>query len=136
MIDQLKSIGIEKGKPFAPDAETTAILNAAATEARAFLDHMYEAGYPPFFPTAHWAVPAFPDLVKAGSSGYAETDIYPVDYRALTYSMGYIGIKRLGTAQTYLIANKDKGGEPLDGDKGYRLHVPPKVPVPRLSTGT
>ena len=129
MIDQLKSIGIEKGKPFTPDAETTAILNDAATEARAFLDQMYEAGYPPFFPTAHWAVPAFPDLVKAGSSGYAETDIYPVDYRALTYSMGYIGIKRLGTAQTYLIANKDKDGEALDGGKSYRLHVPPNVPV-------
>lgn len=129
MIDQLKSIGIEKGKPFAPDAETTAILNEAATEARAFLDQMYEAGYPPFFPTAHWAVPAFPDLVKAGSSGYAETDIYPVDYRALTYSMGYIGIKRLGTAQTYLIANKDKDGEALAGGRSYRLHVPPNVPV-------
>jgi hypothetical protein len=129
IIDQLKSIGIEKGKPFAPDSKTTAILNVAATEARAFLDHLYEAGYPPFFPTAHWAVPAFPDLVKAGSSGYAERDIYPVDYRALTYSMGYIGIKRLGTAQTYLIANKDKDGAPLDGSKNYRLHVPPKVPV-------
>src|SRR5208282_5897905 len=30
MIDQLKSIGIEKGKPFAPDAKLTAILNSAA----------------------------------------------------------------------------------------------------------
>jgi hypothetical protein len=74
-------------------------------------------------------VPAFPALVQAGSSGYAETDSYPVDARALTYSIGYIGIKRLGTAQTYLISSKDKDGAALDGDKTYRLHVPPNVPV-------
>ena len=35
MIDMLKSIGIEKGKPFNPEAETRDILNAAAQEAKA-----------------------------------------------------------------------------------------------------
>jgi hypothetical protein len=129
MIDQLKSIGIEKGKPFTPDAKTTAALNTAAAEALGVLDRMYDAGFPPFFPTSRWAVPAFPALVLAGSSGYGETDMYPVDYRALTYSIGYIGIKRLGTAQTYLIASKDKDGDAFDGSKPYRLQVPPKVPV-------
>jgi hypothetical protein len=129
MIDQLKSIGIEKGKPFNPDAGAIAILNSAAADARAVLDGMYDIGFPPFFTSSRWAVPAFPALVKAGSSGYAETDSYPVDARALTYSIGYIGIKRLGTAQTYLIAGKDKDGNAMDGDKIYRLHVPPNVPV-------
>ena len=129
MIDQLKSIGIEKGKPFNPDAKATALLNGAATEARGVLDRMYDAGFPPFFNSSRWAVPAFPDLVKAGSSGYAETDIYPVDARALTYSIGYIGIKRLGTAQLYLIAAKDKNGNAMAGGKTYRLNVPPNVPV-------
>lgn len=129
MIDQLKSIGIEKGKPFAPDPATTAILNMAAAEAGSLLDHNYDQGFPPFFPGSRWAVPAFPEAVKAGSSGYAETDIYPVDARALTYSIGYIGIKRLGTAQTYLIAGKDRKGVDLDGGKTYRLNVPANVPV-------
>jgi len=129
MIDQLKSIGIEKGKPFNPDAKATAVLNGAAADARGVLDRMYDLGFPPFFTSSRWAVPAFPDLVKAGSSGYAETDIYPVDARALTYSIGYIGIKRLGTAQTYLIAGKDKDGNAMAGAKTYRLHVPPNVPV-------
>ncbi|HEY1329478.1 MAG TPA: DUF1254 domain-containing protein [Casimicrobiaceae bacterium] len=129
MIDQLKSISIEKGKTFAPDAAMTAILNSAAAEARDVLDRNYDAGFPPFFATARWAIPAFPALVQAGSSGYAETDSYPVDVRALTYSIGYIGIKRLGTAQTYLIESKDKDGQAFAGSKIYRLHVPPKVPV-------
>jgi hypothetical protein len=129
MIDQLKSISIEKGKTFAPDAAMTAILNSAAAEARDVLDRNYDAGFPPFFATARWAIPAFPALVQAGSSGYAETDSYPIDVRALTYSIGYIGIKRLGTAQTYLIESKDKDGQAFAGSKIYRLHVPPKVPV-------
>lgn len=129
MIDQLRTIGIEKGKPFAPDAATTGILSAGVAEARALLDAKYDTGFPPFFPGSRWALPALPELVKAGSSGYAETDIYPIDARALTYSLGYVGIKRLGTAQTYLMESKDKDGGTLDGGKTYRLHVPPDVPV-------
>ena len=35
MIDFLKTIGIEKGKPFKPDAKTKSILDDAAREARA-----------------------------------------------------------------------------------------------------
>ena len=38
MIDPLKTIGIERGKPFAPDAETQAILAATRSEAKAWLD--------------------------------------------------------------------------------------------------
>jgi hypothetical protein len=38
MIDQLKSIGIEKGKPFKPDAETKATFDKAAEEAGALLE--------------------------------------------------------------------------------------------------
>lgn len=129
MIDQLRSLGIEKGKTFMPDAAATEALNAAASEARSVLDGMYDRGFPRFFPTSRWAVPAFPVLVKAQSSGFVDSDRYPVDARGLTYSLGYIGIKRLGTAQAYLIAEKDKDGGRLDGGKAYRLHVPPNVPV-------
>ena len=42
MIDMLKSIGIQKGKPFAPDEKTTGILNEGIAEARAWLDHRYK----------------------------------------------------------------------------------------------
>lgn len=140
MIDELKSIGIEKGKPFTPDAAPTGtlvnpdlataeILNAAAAEARDALDRMYDRGFPPFFPNARWALPAFPALIRAQASGFAERDSYPLDARALTYSLGYIGIKRFGTAQAYLIESKDRDGEGLDGREAYRLHVPPNVPV-------
>lgn len=136
MIDQLKTFGIEKGKPFSPDARTTDILNAAAKGAHDYLEVMYDTGFPRLNPDAHWAVPAWPDLVKAGSSGYIETNIYPVDARSLTYSIGYIGIKRLGTAQIYLISGKDKDGHALSGTETYRLHVPANVPTKQYWSAT
>ncbi len=41
MIDPLKSVGIEKNKPFEPDTETRYILIDAVQEARAWLDIQY-----------------------------------------------------------------------------------------------
>ena len=64
MIDMLKSIGIEKGKPFNPDAKTQEILNAAAREAHAWLDARYEVGFPSFYEGRHWA---FPALARTGA---------------------------------------------------------------------
>ncbi|WP_276480988.1 DUF1254 domain-containing protein [Paraflavitalea pollutisoli] len=136
MIDQLKTIGIEKGKTFNPDARTTDILNAAAEAAHDYIGVMYDAGFPPLNTDAHWAIPAMPDLVKAGSSGYVETDIYPVDARGLTYALGYVGIKRLGTAQIYLISGKDKDGKALNGAENYRLYVPANVPTKQYWSAT
>jgi hypothetical protein len=61
MIDSLKTLGIEKGKAFAPDAKTRGIMNEAAQEARQWLDIQYEASLsPPFYEGGHWALPAVP----------------------------------------------------------------------------
>ncbi|MOA57319.1 hypothetical protein D3C78_1814760 [compost metagenome] len=38
MIDTLRTIGIEKGKPFAPDPEMRKALDEAAAHAHALLD--------------------------------------------------------------------------------------------------
>jgi hypothetical protein len=101
MIDLLRPIGIEKGKPFKPDAKTTEILNTAAIQ-----------------------------------SGYAAPNQYPVDARGVIYTMGFIGIKRLGTAQFYLITIKDKDGHPLEGHKTYRLTVPANPPTKQYWSAT
>ena len=129
MIDELKSLGIEKGKPFNPDQKTEDILNAAATEAHALLSQQYDAGFPGFNPGIHWFAAARADLVKALQNGYANIDEYPVDARGVTYTLGFTGIKRLGTAQFYLMENKDKDGSPFDGGNSYRLTVPANAPV-------
>jgi len=53
----------------------------------------------------------------------------PVDDRAVAYSYAFIGIKRLGAGQMYLISIKDKDGNAFDGGKTYKLTVPPNAPV-------
>jgi hypothetical protein len=136
MIDQLKSIGIEKGKPFNPDAKTVEILKRAAIEGGEYLDNLYQIGFPPFFPTSRLALPAMQELVKEASSGYADANVYPVDFRALTYTIGYVGIKRLGAAQFYLMESKDKGGATFEGNRVYKLHVPANAPTTQYWSAT
>ena len=62
MIDMLKSIGIEKGSPFAPDDDAARILTDAAADGRAWLDAQYQRFFTnPFFPDTWWALPAPPN---------------------------------------------------------------------------
>jgi hypothetical protein len=130
MIDSLKSLGIEKGKPFKPDAATKKIFVAAARDAHEWLEQRYDAGFPPFFSAkSRWTYPAHPDVIKAQQNAFSEPDAYPVDWRGVGYSYAYVGIKRLGVGQMYLISIRDKAGKPFDGAKTYRLTVPPNAPV-------
>jgi len=129
MIDQLRAIGIEKGKPFAPDAAMKQALADSVGEAHAWMAAKYDAGLPPFFEGTHWTFPAHPELLKAASESFDSPSAYPVDWRGITYHYAYIGIKRLGAGQFYLINIKDKDGESYDGAKTYRLRVPPNVPI-------
>ena len=129
MIDQLKSLGIEKGKPFNPDARTRKLLDMATLEARAWLAAKYDAGWPSFFEGEQWRAAAPSEVVKAAQSAYADSDAYPSDLRGMVYSFAFVGLKRLGVGQFYLLAIKDKNGDSFDGGKTYRLCVPPNVPV-------
>jgi hypothetical protein len=130
MIDPLKSIGIEKGKPFSPDAKTQELLKAAAGEAHAWLDAKYDTAFsPPYFEGTRWAVPASHEVIEGLSTSFANPDSYPVDGRGLTYSFVYFSPKHLGTGQFYLMTIKDKAGEVFDGGSTYRLPVPANPPV-------
>ena len=137
MIDPLRTLGIEKGKPSDPDAKTREILNKAAQEARQWLDVQYEASLsPPFYEGTHWALPANPPMLKAMQSLYAEPDSYPVDGRGTTYSMAFFCPKRPAAGTYYLMSTRDKDGRPLDGGGTYRLTVPPGVPVRQYWSAT
>ena len=68
-------------------------------------------------------------MIKLQATAYADTDSYPIDLRGMTYSYGYVGIKRLGAGQFYLLAIADKNGAALDGGNAYRLNVPANVPI-------
>jgi hypothetical protein len=129
MIDQLRSIGIEKGKAFAGDGATQEILADAIAEAKALLEKRYDEGFPPFYPNSHWMYPTAPDAHERQSSTYADRDRYAVDARGVLYTYAFVAIKRLGAAQAYLLGTRDKDGNPFDGGRTCRLTVPPNPPV-------
>ena len=129
MIDILKSIGIEKGKPYAPSPELKQAQKAGVQLAQQYLGGLYDAGFEPFYEGTHWTLPALSDLVTAAQAGYSDPDTYPIDHRGLAYTYAFIGLKRLGAGQFYAIAIKDKEGKPFDGSKTYRLHVPADAPI-------
>src|ERR1700723_3855219 len=108
MIDQLAKIGIEKGKPFAPDSVTEGILNAAAGEAHALLELDYEAALSPYFADSHWALPVKPRYMKATQSGSLEADEYPVDARGLVFSFAFFTPKTRTAGSFYLMDIWDK----------------------------
>ena len=136
MIDMLKSIGIEKGKPFAPDAKTADILKAAVQEAHEWLTARYESAYEPFYPGAHWFFPADPEFVDAISTSFKGSNTYPIDSRGTTYYYAFSSVKHIGAGQYYLFVTRDKSGHVLSGSKSYRLSVPPKVPVRQYWSAT
>jgi hypothetical protein len=140
MIDQLKSLGIEKGKPFDPDPRTQDVLNDAAGEAHAWLMARYEASLSssPYYEGGHWARPGSRELFEGQATFFAEHDVYPVDIRGVTFSYAYFTPKRLGAAagSSYLLAIADKAGRLLDGGMAYRLTVPTNVPVRQYWSAT
>ncbi len=130
MIDMLKSIGIEKGKSFAPDPATQAVLKDAIGEARAWLDHRYEDVFTTSFNEGQqWVLPAPPDVGEGMMTNFANPNAYPVDGRGVAYSMAFFSAKHLGAGQYYLMTIRDKDHKPLDGNGGYRLNVPANAPV-------
>jgi hypothetical protein len=137
MIDSLRTLGIEKGKTFDPDARTREIMSEAAQEARQWLDLQYEAGLlPPFYEGGHWALPTAPGLMDGMQSSFADPNHYPVDGRGTTYAMAFFCPKHSGLGSYYLMATKDSRGRSLGGVSTYRLSVPPNVPVRQYWSAT
>ena len=136
MIDQLKGIGIEKGKPFNPDEATKGILNAAAGEAHAWLDLKYQTMFAPYYEGRRWVFPIAPEVIKGLQTQFENPDSYPVEGRGVTYTMAFFSTKHSGIGQYYLMTLKDKDGQDLEGAKSYRLTVPTNAPVKQYWSAT
>jgi hypothetical protein len=137
MIDQLKTIGIEKGQPFNPDPKTQNILNAAAREAHNWLVARYDASFSsPYYEGSHWALPGSRELLEGQATFFAKPDVYPVDVRGITFSYAYFTPKHLGSGSSYLLTIADKDGQLLDGSATYGLTVPANAPVKQYWSAT
>jgi len=128
MIDPLKTIGIERGKNFSPDAQTRQLLGEAILEAKAWLEFRFSQ-IAPYYEARHWFFPATKELMRNGQTFWRVPDSYPTDERGLVYSVAFFSALHLGESQYYLMTTGDRNGRPLEGSGRYRLHVPPHAPV-------
>lgn len=72
MIGIIQSVGIEKHKPFDPDATTQEMFDEAAGEARAWLDAKYESSLSPgFYEGSQWSLPSSRDRARMAVAGGA-----------------------------------------------------------------
>ena len=130
MIDQLKTIGIEKGKQFQPDDKTRKILTDAAARSAGLARSQIRRRLLAAIQRRHPLGAA--RLARCGRGSHDEfrqPDAYPVEGRGVAYSMAYFSAKHLGTGQFYLMTIVDKDGQALDGGSTYRLTVPANAPV-------
>lgn len=136
-LDQIRlgyfqSIGIEKGKPFAPDARLTKILVEAAAvgdaTARAIAFHTREkASY--LYPDSAWQYPFVGGYKFQTQPDVLNLDAYIYYYFMATGVTPAMEQKMVGRGSQYAVVARDASGGPLDGGKNYRLRLPPNIPA-------
>lgn len=125
------SIGIQKGKPFAPDARMKQILTEAAAvgdaTARALTFRFREKeGY--YYPKSAWRM-GYLGGYKFEDNGVLLLDPYSSFFFYATGVTPAMEAKMVGKGSQYAAAFVDSEGNPLDGGKNYKLHLPPNIPV-------
>ena len=129
----MAAIGIEKGKPFNPDARMKKILTDAADiangAARAISYFPRDPGNLTFKDSEAW-VTAYADK----DTTFTRNGAYLLDPRVL-FHFGYIVVSPAmamtvaGKGSDYSMGMLDSNGEIFDGSKTYKLHIPPNPPA-------
>lgn len=126
------ALGIQKGKPFAPDARMKKILTEAAAlgdaTARAIAYRMRDrAGY--IFDNANWRYAFFGGYKFEWQPGVANLDAAAFFFFLATGVTPAMDTKIVGEGSTYPWTAQDSKSRPLDGGKNYKLRLPPNVPA-------
>jgi len=132
MMGMLASLGIEKGKPFAPDETAKRAMRQAAIDAWFYLqywwDHIPAADL--YWPDRHYASQLLPDANNRFTFIY--DDRIDLDRRAAMYAEATFvpaPAKDNKTVNAYLGAVADKNGRLLEAGKLYKVDVPADMPV-------
>ena len=136
-LDQIRlgyyaSIGIQKGKPFEPDERMKKILTDAAVagdataRAIAFHTREKEAFY---YEHSNWQLPFIGGYRFQVEPGVLNLSGYILYYFMATGVTPAMEEKMVGRGSQYAWTARDAKGEPLDGSKNYKLHLPPNIPV-------
>jgi len=126
-MGMLKSIGIEKGKKFQPDAATQHIFKAAVQEAQAQFVEGLTSYSQPWWTDRSWSPPDARG-VKTGFT-FQTPEALDVDARGWANFAAFALPKKTGESLVYLFTFRDSHGERLSGDRTYTLCVPANVPA-------
>ncbi len=131
MMGMLQSLGIEPGKPFAPDEKTKKAMRQAAIDAWYYLQEWFD-NIPKdrlYWPDRHYASLLMTDANRRFTFVY--DDHIDLIARAAEYFWCTYMPKELSNspATQYLMATADKDGKPLEAGKLYKLNVPADMPV-------
>ncbi|MDZ4150854.1 DUF1214 domain-containing protein [Methylicorpusculum sp.] len=125
------SIGIQKGKPFKPDARLRKILEEAAivgdATARANNSRM-RAKEAYFYPNSAWRT-GFLGGYKFEDNGALILDSAFGYYFFATGVTSAMDSSAVGQGSQYMAAFADSANKPLDGGRNYKLHLPANIPV-------
>ncbi len=131
MMGMLKSLGIEKGKPFAPDAATKQAMNQAVVDAWFYLQHWLDNA-----PASmrYWQDRHYVSLLQADGNktfSFVYDDYVDLIPRAAEYFWCTYMPKVLSDtpATQYMMAMADNNGRLLEAGKLYKLGVPANMPV-------
>jgi hypothetical protein len=126
------AVGIEKGKPFAPDTRMKKILTDAAAvgdaTARALTFRMRKP-HNYYYENSAWSIPFTGGYKFQSQPGVRDLDAFTSFYFYATGVTPAMETKMVGAGSQYAAAFVDSQGNPLDGGKSYKLHLPPNIPV-------
>jgi hypothetical protein len=131
MMGMLATLGIERGKPFAPDEKTTKAMRQAAIDAWFYMQYWFD-NFPKeklFWPDRHYASLLLADDNNTFSFVYS--DRIDLINRAAEYFWCTYMPKALSDspATQYMMCLADNKGHLLEAGELYKIIVPAKMPV-------
>jgi len=149
LAGQLAAIGIEKGKPFAPNERMRKILSDAAAVGNGVgraLNWRFAQAHPDwaYYPDSHWGnmlfeggaffetpPPRFEDgmFKPFAPTGARTLDSRTAFYYAYTLDSPAMIMRIPDVGSQYLMGFLDANGDPFDGAKTYKMTLPKDIPA-------
>lgn len=136
LLGHLAAIGIVKGKPFQPDEQMKLNLKAAASAGaitvKTLISKPRDQRFYWYPGESYWQT-AFP----GGAYTWELDGVTIHDFRSAFhfYATGItpaMALKAVGKGSQYAFTYRDANGNPLDGSKNYKVHVPANVPAEKF----
>ena len=132
IVGLFASIGIKKGKPFAPDARMKGILTDAVAVANATARAI---GFAPrdervkFYPDRQWGTEFVGGSYAFLNNGERMLDARTLFHYFATGITPAMAFAKPGSGSAYALATRDAKGEYLEGGKTYKITLPAPIPV-------